>query len=116
MLKKIWIRTYEDALNDEIGQQIKSLRAHGRWTKEKYCEYHKLCKLLEKNKYIKFIGHPARYNLHKIGESYIYNCPRGKRGNLAKFAGKFIRIVVTSSGRFDRQLMAGTYDLRQLSQ
>jgi len=109
MLKKIWIRTYEDPLVDEIGQQIKRLRSHERWTAEKHSEYQKLCELLQKNKYLKFIGSPARYYLSKIGDSYIYHCPWSKRGHLAKFKGKIIRIVVTSSGRFDRQLMAGVY-------
>ena len=112
MLKNIWIRIYEDPLTDEIGQQIKTLRSHERWTADKHSEYQKLFVLLQKNKYIKFIGSPARYNLYKIGDSYIYDCPSRKRGYLAKFQGKVIRIVVTGSGRFDRQLMAGIYDLK----
>jgi hypothetical protein len=115
MLKKLWIRTYEDPLLDEIGQQIKLLRSHQRWTAEKHAEHKKLCKLLKKHKYIQFTGSPARYNLYRIGDSYIHDCPWSKRGHLSKFRGKIIRILVIGSGRFDRQLMAGVTKLQILN-
>ena len=97
----------DDPLNDEIGLMIVKLTSLEKWTKEKYALKDLLAKTMKKEGYTSFLGHYARYNLHRIGTSYLYQVPMNKRGHLRTFRGKTIRLVCMGHSRFDRKIMAG---------
>ena len=100
-----------DPLNDDIGDLLLKINKRKTWTGEIESYRNDLIKLLKKKRYVYFRGHPYRYGLMTIGSSYIYDVPKNKRGHLSKFRGKSVRILVIDSGRFDRGLMAGIYNL-----
>ncbi len=47
------------------------------------------------------------YQLTRVGQSYQYDVPVGKRGILAQFAGKRVRLVCIYSGQFRRWVRVG---------
>lgn len=47
------------------------------------------------------------YLVHRVGQSFLFDVPRGKRGNLAEFAGKRIRIVCTHNSTHYRFIRVG---------
>jgi hypothetical protein len=47
------------------------------------------------------------YQLSRVGQSYQYDVPVGKRGILAQFAGKRVRLVCVYSGQFRRWVRVG---------
>lgn len=67
-----------------------------------------LRKVATESGYIFFVGHYNRYKLNCVGDSYLYQVPKNKRGHLAPFRGMLIRIACWSRGtQFDRNLFAG---------
>lgn len=47
------------------------------------------------------------YQLTKVGQSFQYDVPIGKRGFLAQFAGRRVRLVCTYSGTFRQWVRVG---------
>ena len=96
-----------DNIKDDIRPLLKSLDKRTCWNAEAKHSLINLIKLLKKKKYISFIGHSNRYHLTRIGSSCLYDVPTFRKGALAVFRGKRVRVICVSSGRYDRQLMAG---------
>ena len=96
-----------DNIKDDIRPLLKFLDKRICWNAESKQSLDKLISLLKKKKYISFIGHPNRYHLTRIGSSCLYDVPTFRKGALTPFRGKRVRLVCISSGRYDRQLMAG---------
>jgi len=99
-----------DPLTDNAGILIKALLNRKAWGDEQKGLLEQLIHMLGRKRYITFVGHPARYHLTQIGQSCLMDIPINKRGHLSAFRGKRIRLVCVSSGRFDRQLMAGVFN------
>ena len=98
-----------DPLTDNAGILIKALQDRKTWGAEQQGLLEQLIDMLGRKQYITFVGHSARYHLTLIGESCLVDVPSNKRGHLSVFRGKRIRLVCVSSGRFDRQLLAGVF-------
>lgn len=98
-----------DPLSDNAGIIIKALQGCAACDVEQKGLLEQLIHMLGRKHYITFVGHPARYHLTQIGQSCLMDVPGNKRGHLSAFRGKRIRLVCVSSGRFDRQLMAGVF-------
>ena len=98
-----------DPLTDNAGILISALQCRTEWGAEQTGVLEQLIDMLGRKHYITFVGHPARYHLTQIGQSCLMDIPANKRGHLSVFRGKRIRLVCVSSGRFDRQLMAGVF-------
>lgn len=47
------------------------------------------------------------YQLTRVGQSYLYDVPMGKRGILAQFAGQRVRLVCTYNGPFRKWVRVG---------
>ncbi len=98
-----------DPLTDNAGILIKALQDRKTWGAEQKGLLEQLIHMLGRKQYITLVGHPARYNLTQIGQSCLMDVPTNKRGHLSAFRGMRIRLVCVSSGRSDRQLMAGIF-------
>ena len=96
-----------DNVKDDVRPLLKILDKRTRWNAEAKQSLTNLIELLQKKQYISFVGHPNRYHLTRIGSSCLYDVPTYRKGALASFRGKRVRLVCVSSGRYDRQLMAG---------
>lgn len=100
-----------DDINDLIGAKLRQLwharqRAYG-WSSD--CERlrrdaERICAL---NGYTSLWADPRDYLVHIIGQSLLYDVPAGKRGHLAAYAGKRIRVICTRSGVFRRFVWIG---------
>lgn len=96
-----------DLCDDILGAKIHQLRTIDGWTAEK----RKLQRDLEvMSPYFGYIGlqvDPRAYLVHQVGQSFIYDVPLNKRGNLSVFRGKRIRIICLGSGAFTRRIRVG---------
>lgn len=96
-----------DLCEDILGAKIHRLQAIASWTAEK----RKLQRDLEvMSPYFGYIGlrvDPRAYLVHQVGQSFIYDVPLDKRGNLSVFRGKRIRIICLGSGAFTRWIRVG---------
>ena len=96
-----------DDVKNDIKNLIDKLNARGSSTDQAETDRQALISRLQERGYIEFEGGPYRYNLFTVGESCLYNVPLNRRGHLAVFRGKRIRIVCLRSGKFKRLFMAG---------
>jgi hypothetical protein len=109
-----------DDVNDLIGAKLRKLwharqSAYG-WSGE--CERHRrdverICSL---NGYTGLWADARDYLVHIVGQSLLYDVPAGKRGHLAAFAGKRVRVVCTHSGVFRRFVWIGAVGAAQRRQ
>ena len=53
--------------------------------------------VLERHKYIRFVGHYWRYLASRVGDSYLYDVPMNKRGHLKCFRGQRVRVLCIES-------------------
>jgi len=97
----------KDTIDDDVHPILDALNAREGWNTQAREHLAELKKLLKRKRYKTFIGHPTRYHLTSIGQSCLYDVPMYRKGALADFRGKRVRLVCISSGRFTRQLMAG---------
>ena len=95
-----------DDLKDEVGILLSQVRAEKGWKKQKRELMARVAELMLSQGAIGFIGHPTRYFLERNGQSYLYDVPSNRRGHLAVFRGRRVRIVCVGSGKFDRTLLA----------
>jgi hypothetical protein len=96
-----------DNLKDDIRPLLMRLNKRTIWNNISKENLRLLKETLAKKNYITFAGHTNRYHLRNVGESCLYDIPTNRRGALAIFRGKRVRIVCVRSGRYDRVLMAG---------
>lgn len=102
-----------DSLSDGVGQAISELQTAAAG-KALEIVREALVQLAHDAEYIFFEGNCNRYGLHRLGESYLYQVPETKRGNLSVFRGKLVRIACWHrGGQYNRRLMAGIVDESQ---
>lgn len=100
-----------DDVNDMLAAKLRQFwrarnNARG-WTREVErlrSEAEKICQL---NGYKGIWVDTRDYLVHRVGQSFLFNVPVGKRGNLAEFAGQRIRIVCTYSSTHHRFIRVG---------
>jgi hypothetical protein len=96
-----------DTLTDKAGSILEKINKIKTYTGEKKQLLKELCDLLSNEGYIKFPGHVTHYHLARVGESCRYVVPLKRKGHLAKFVGKEVRIICVATRPYDRMYMAG---------
>lgn len=100
-----------DDLNDLIAAKLRRLwhaqQSASGWSGE--CERHRrdVERICELNGYVGLSVDPRDYLVHIVGQSLLYDVPADKRGHLAPFAGKRIRVVCTHNGTNQRYVRIG---------
>lgn len=100
-----------DRCNDIVAAKLKQFNALETWTPQKKRLRKELDALCAKHGYIGFEGDYRNYGLQRVGQSLRYDVPMNKRGWLAPFRGKRVRIICLYSGKFRRWLRAGPVSL-----
>lgn len=96
-----------DQYDDILGAKIHRLQAIDSWTAEKRKLQRDLAVMSTYFGYIGLRVDPRAYLVHQVGQSFIYDVPLDKRGNLSVFRGKRIRIICLGSGAFSRWIRVG---------
>ena len=109
---KVWFvdDVEPEDFSDGIGKILKEYKENplNALKKEKRQILDLLHKESEKQGYIFFGGYSHNYGISRIGDSYIYDVPAKKTGNLRKFRNQKIRVICVGSGtRFIRSYIAG---------
>lgn len=94
-----------DDLEDVLGDLLRRLNTMPTWTKEKIDLYGEVETEAKAQKYKFFRGDCRRYHIQRKGDHGLFDVPIGKRGALAPFQGKRIRLICAGSwdqysGRF----------------
>lgn len=82
-----------DQVEDELGVLLRRLNDIPSWTKEKHQAFEEIRRLAKKRKYKFFKGHCRTYHLQRKGDHGLFDVPPNKRGALAEFRGKRVRLV-----------------------
>lgn len=96
-----------DETDDLIGFLAAKLRKTSGWSSEKEKMRKHLENLLVAHGYRSNWLDYRDYQLTRVGQSYRYHVPIDKKGFLAQFADKKIRLVCVRSGIFRRLVYAG---------
>jgi hypothetical protein len=88
----------KDEFVDDVLALLKLLTARKGWNNEARLNQKKLWALLDSKDYITFTAGYSDYIASAIGDSYLYDVPMYKRGYLAKYRGKRVRVVCVASG------------------
>jgi hypothetical protein len=96
-----------DQYEDILGAKIHRLQAIDSWTAEKRKLQRDLAVMSTYFGYIGLWVDPRSYLVSQVGQSFIYDVPLKKRGNLSVFRGKRIRIICLGSGAFTRWIRVG---------
>ena len=72
-------KIYDD-LPDEIGECLRKLNMHLRWTKEKHSIFLEFERLAKKKKYLFFTGDFRNYHIERKGEHCLYDVPVTQKG------------------------------------
>jgi hypothetical protein len=96
-----------DQYEDILGAKIHRLQAIDSWTAEKRKLQRDLAVMSTYFGYIGLWVDPRAYLVSQVGQSFIYDVPLKKRGNLSVFRGKRIRIICLGSGAFTRWIRVG---------
>jgi len=96
-----------DTRSDLIGAQAAKIVSIVQWTPQKARMRQHLERLAIAHGYIGEWLDYRDYQLTRVGQSYQYDVPVGKRGILAQFAGKRVRLVCIYSGQFRRWVRVG---------
>ena len=96
-----------DQYEDILGAKIHRLQAIDSWTAEKRKLQRDLAVMSTYFGYIGLWVDPRAYLVSQVGQSFIYDVPLNKRGNLSVFRGKRIRIICLGSGAFTRWIRVG---------
>lgn len=94
-----------DNIQDEITKMLTKLNGIPNWTSEKQQILKDLMTSLEKIHYKQLILKEHRYQVGKVGNSFIFEISDNRRGLFAPFRGKSVRVICVASGRFDRTVM-----------
>jgi hypothetical protein len=85
----------------------KLLNTPGGWSKAKERMRQHLEHLTRNHGYVGAWLDCRDYQLTRVGQSYLYDVPLGKRGILAQFAGQRVRLVCTYNGQFRTWVRVG---------
>ena len=85
--------TLDDPLSDAAGSLIVAMNAIGTWTKEKRTIQDELVSRLKGENYYFFRGNLSTYPIYITGGSILYKVPGNKKGHLARFRNKTIRLL-----------------------
>lgn len=96
-----------DGSFDLIGAHIAKIASIPNWNPTKQRLRDQLEKMATLHGYIGFEADYRDYQVTQVGQSFLYDVPTGKRGHLAPFAGKRVRIVCVYSGKFRRWVRVG---------
>lgn len=103
-----------DDYEDDVLSLLRKFKNTAINTKQREDLREQIKSVLIRRKYISFPSHYMRYHLTRVGTSYLYDVPLYKRGYLANFRGKRIRIICLYSGSLTYEYWAGTvYDSPQ---
>ena len=110
---KAWFVTdvEPEDFSDGVGEILKEYKENPLNTmrKEKRQILDRLHKESTKKGYIFFGGYSHNFGLSRVGDSYIYDVPAKKTGNLREFRNQKIRVICVASGsRFIRSYLAGS--------
>lgn len=94
-----------DNIQDEITKTLTQLNSIPSWTSEKQQILKDLITSLEKIHYKQLTLKEHRYQVGKVGNSFIFEIADSRRGLFAPFRGKSVRVICVGSGRFDRTVM-----------
>ena len=100
-------RMLPDTRSDLIGVQAAKIVSIAPWTSQKARMRAHLERLAIAHGYVGEWLDYRDYQLTRVGQSYQYDVPVGKRGILAQFAGKRVRLVCVYSGQFRRWVRVG---------
>ena len=110
-LKAWFINDVEpEDFSDGVGEILKEYKENllNTMKKEKRQILDRLHKESTKKGYISFGGYSHNFGLSRVGDSYIYDVPAKKTGNLREFRNQKIRVICVGSGsRFIRSYSAG---------
>ena len=98
-----------DTRGDLIGAQAAKIVSIAPWTSQKARMREHLERLAIAHGYVGGWLDYRDYQLSRVGQSYQYDVPVGKRGILAQFAGKRVRLVCIYSGQFRRWMRVGVF-------
>jgi hypothetical protein len=96
-----------DEANDLIGFLAAKLRKQHGWSFKKEKMRQHLERLATTHGYQAKRLDYRDYQLTKVGQSFQYDVPVGKRGFLSQFAGRRVRLVCTYSGTFRQWVRVG---------
>lgn len=99
-----------DDVADNVGLAVQQFNSISSWTGEKRRLREELDALCAHEGYVGFEADPRDYAVHRVGQSFLYDVPEGKRGRLAKFCGKRVRIVCLWSGKYRRFIRVGAVE------
>lgn len=99
-----------DDVADAVGSAVQQFNRILGWTGEKRRLREDLDALCARERYAGFEADPRDYAVHRVGQSFLYDVPEGKRGRLAKFCGKRVRIVCLWSGKYRRFIRVGVIE------
>jgi len=107
------INAIPDNIQDEITKILTKLNSIASWTYEKQHILKELITSLEKSHYKQLILKEHRYQVGKVGNSFVYEIAENRRGLFAPFGGKSVRVICIGSGRFDRAVMVKPISLEE---
>lgn len=96
-----------DDVADTVGLAVQQFNMIPNWTGEKRRLREELDALCAREGYAGFEADSRDYAVHRVGQSFLYDVPEGKRGRLGKFCGKRVRIVCLWSGKYRRFVRVG---------
>jgi hypothetical protein len=97
-----------DTKDNLIGHLAAKLRSTpGGWSPTKESMRQHLERLTCMHGYVGNLLDYRDYQLTRVGQSFQYDVPLGKRGFLAQFAGKRVRLVCTYNGPFRKWVRVG---------
>lgn len=94
-----------DHVDDALGRLLRRLNTMPTWNKDKIELYREIEAEAKKQKYKSFKGDCRRYHIQRKGDHGLFDIPLDKRGALASFRGKRIRLICAGgwdqySGRY----------------
>jgi hypothetical protein len=94
-----------DHVDDALGRLLRRLNTMPTWKKDKIELYREIEAEAKRQKYKLFKGDCRRYHIQRKGDHGLFDVPMNKRGALAAFRGKRIRLICAGgwdqySGRY----------------
>jgi len=110
--RKVWFvaDTKPEDFSGEIGKTLKEYIENplNKMKKEKRQILGRLHKESTRQGYVLFEGYSHNFGISRVGDSYIYDVPATKTGNLRPFRNQKIRVICVQSGKnWRRAYLAG---------
>jgi hypothetical protein len=100
-------RILPDSEADFIGDKLRRFRSIDAFNRQKLQLRRDLDQISPYFGYKGWWADPRDYHLYRVGESFQYDVPLGKRGQMAAFQGKRVRLFCLFSGKFRRWIWVG---------